>query len=116
MGILSYHPQIWASDNTDGLDRVFIQYGTSFCYPPVTHGSHVSASPNHQTKRETPLKWRHLVAMSGNLGYEVDVSKWTDEEKKEAAGFIRLYKEIAPLIQFGDFYRLESPYGSDRAS
>jgi alpha-galactosidase len=116
LGILSYHPQIWASDNTDGLDRIFIQYGTSFCYPPITHGSHVSASPNHQTKRETPLKWRHLVAMSGNLGYEVDVSKWTDAEKKEAAGFIRLYKEIAPLIQFGDYYRLESPYGSDRAS
>jgi alpha-galactosidase len=116
MGLLNYHPQIWTSDNTDGLDRIFIQYGTSFCYPPLTHSSHVSASPCHQTGRATPLKWRHLVAMSGNLGYEVDVSKWSAEEKKEAASYIQVYKKIAPLVQFGDYYRLESPYESDRVS
>jgi alpha-galactosidase len=116
MGILSYHPQIWTSDNSDGLDRLFIQYGTSFCYPPVTQGAHIAASPNHITKRETPLKWRALMAMSGNFGLELDVTKWTAKEKKEVAGHIAQYKEIRPLVQFGDFYRLESPYDSDRAS
>ncbi|HTC21887.1 MAG TPA: alpha-galactosidase, partial [bacterium] len=116
LGILSYHPQIWTSDNSDGLDRLFIQYGTSFCYPPITQGAHIAASPNHITKRETPLKWRALMAMSGNFGLELDVTKWTAKEKKEVAGYIAQYKEIRPLVQFGDFYRLESPYDSDRAS
>jgi alpha-galactosidase len=116
LGVLSYHPQIWTSDNSDGLDRLFIQYGTSFCYPPVTMGAHIAASPNHITKRETPLKWRALMAMSGNFGLELDVTKWTVKEKKEVAGYIALYKEIRPLVQFGDFHRLESPYDSERAS
>jgi alpha-galactosidase len=116
LGILNYHPQIWTSDNSDGLDRLFIQYGTSFCYPPITQGAHIAASPNHITKRETPLKWRALMAMSGNFGLELDVTKWTAKEKKEVAGYIARYKEIRPLVQFGNFYRLESPYDSDRAS
>jgi alpha-galactosidase len=116
LGVLNYHPQIWTSDNTDGLDRVFIQYGTSFCYPPLVMGSHVSTVPNHITKRSMPLKWRCLVAMSGNFGVELDVSKMAPKEKKELAGYIELYKEIRPLVQFGDFYRLENPYQSSRAS
>ena len=116
LGILNYHPQIWASDNMDGLDRLLIQYGTSFCYPPVSQGSHIGASPNPITKRVTPLKWRALVAMSANMGVEADISKWSEEERKELAGYIALYKEIRPLVQFGDFHRLEAPYGSPRAA
>jgi alpha-galactosidase len=116
MGLLSYHPQIWTSDNSDGLDRLFIQYGTSFAYPPLVMGAHIAASPNHITKRSTPLRWRALMAMSGNFGLELDVAKWNQREKREAAGYIALYKEIRPLVQFGDFHRLESPYDSPRAS
>lgn len=116
LGLLSYHPQIWTSDNSDGLDRLFIQYGTSFAYPPIAQGAHIAASPNHITKRETPLKWRALAALSGNFGLEVDISKWSAEDRKEVAGYIALYKEIRPLIQFGDFHRLESPYESDRTA
>ena len=116
LGLMSYHPQIWASDNTDGLDRLFIQYATSFCYPPIVMGAHVSSVPNHQTHRSMPLKWRCLVAMSGNFGVEADIAKWKPTERKELAEYIRLYKEIRPIVQFGDFYRLESPYQSDRAS
>lgn len=116
MGILNYHPQIWTSDNSDGQDRLFIQYGTSFCYPPLVMGAHIAASPNHITKRETPLKWRALMAMSGNFGLELDVSKWSEAEKKEAEEYIWLYKQIRPLVQFGDFHRLESPYEAERAS
>ncbi len=116
LGLLSYHPQIWASDNTDGLDRLFIQYTTSFCYPPIVTGAHVSSVPNHQTHRSLPLKWRCLVAMSGNFGVEADITKWKPAEIKELADYIRLYKEIRPIVQFGDFYRLENPYQSNRAS
>jgi len=116
LGVLNYHPQIWTSDNTDGLDRLFIQYATSFCYPPLVMGAHISTVPNHQTKRVIPLKWRALVAMSGNFGLELDVSKMPEKELKELAGHIALYKDIRPLVQFGDFYRLESPYASERTS
>jgi alpha-galactosidase len=116
LGILSYHPQIWTSDNTDGLDRLFIQYGTSFCYPPVTHGAHVSDVPCHQTGRVTPLRWRAHVAMSGNFGFEADISRWSEADRRQAAEFVRTYRQLAPLVQFGDFYRLESPYGAERAA
>lgn len=116
LGVLNYHPQIWASDNTDGLDRLFIQYATSFCYPPIAMGAHVSSVPNHQTHRSIPLKWRCLVAMSGNFGVEADIRKWSLKDRKELAHYIGVYKEIRPIIQFGDFYRLESPYESNRAA
>jgi len=116
LGILHYHPQIWASDNTDGLDRTFIQYATSFAYPPLVTGAHISSVPNHITHRSMSLKWRALVAMSGNFGVEADITKWRPSERKELADYIRLYKEIRPIVQFGDFYRLENPYQSNRAS
>ncbi len=116
LGLLSYQPQIWASDNMDGLDRLFIQYGTSFAYPANAQGSHISSSPNHITKRETPLKWRALVAMSANMGVEADISKWSEKDRKELAGYVALYKKIRPLVQFGDFHRLEAPYQSSRAT
>ena len=116
LGVLHYHPQIWTSDNTDGLERLFIQYSTSFAYPPLVMGAHISSVPNHITHRSIPLKWRALVAMSGNFGVEADITKWSLKEQKELAGYIKTYKEIRPLVQFGDFYRLESPYESNRAS
>ena len=116
LGILSYHPQIWTSDNTDGLERLFIQYATSFAYPPLAMGAHISSVPNHITHRSIPLKWRALVAMSGNFGVEADITRWAPKDRKELAGYIRAYKELRPLVQFGDFYRLENPWDSNRAS
>ena len=116
LGILHYHPQIWTSDNTDGLERLFIQYSTSFAYPPLVMGAHISSVPNHIMHRSIPLKWRALVAMSGNFGVEADITKWSPKEQKELADYIQTYKQIRPLVQFGDFYRLESPYQSNRAS
>ncbi len=116
LGILSYQPQIWSSDNMDGLDRLFIQYGTTYGYPAVTQGSHIGSSPSHIAKRESPLKWRALLAMSANMGVEADISKWSVREREDLAGYIALYKEIRPVVQFGDYHRLEAPYGSSRAS
>lgn len=81
-GMLYYHPQIWCSDNTDALNRLKIQYGTSFGYPISTMGSHVSVCPNHQTGRVVPFKTRGVVAMSGTYGYELDISKMNAGRKK----------------------------------
>lgn len=80
-GMLYYMPQTWTSDNTDAVERLKIQYGTSLVYPVSTIGAHVSAVPNHQVHRDTSLKFRGDVAMSGNFGYELDLTKFTDAEK-----------------------------------
>jgi len=109
-GMLFYMPQTWTSDNTDAVARLFIQYGTSIVYPQITMGAHVSAVPNHQTNRITSLKFHGDVAMSANLGYELDVTKLTDEEKRIIKQQTFIYKIIRPLVQFGEFYRLLSPY------
>jgi alpha-galactosidase len=109
-GILYYMPQTWTSDNTDSISRLKIQYGTSLVYPIVSMGSHVSAVPNHQVHRTTSLDMRGAVAMSGNLGYELDLTKLTDEEKEMVKQQVAEYKEIRSLIQFGDFFRLLSPF------
>jgi alpha-galactosidase len=109
-GILYYMPQTWTSDNTDAVSRLKIQYGTSLVYPIVSMGSHVSAVPNHQVHRITSLDMRGDVAMSGNLGYELDLTKLTEEEKEIVKQQVSNYKEIRSLIQFGDFYRLLSPF------
>lgn len=112
-GILYYMPQIWTSDDTDAVERLKIQYGTSIVYPPCTMGSHVSAVPNHQVGRITPLKMRGDVAMSGNFGYELDLSKLGEEEKTLIKAQVAFYKEIRPLVQSGEFYRLISPFESN---
>ncbi|WP_078410212.1 alpha-galactosidase [Priestia abyssalis] len=109
-GMLYYMPQTWTSDNTDAVSRLKIQYGTSLVYPIVSMGSHVSAVPNHQVNRITSLDMRGDVAMSGNLGYELDLTKLTDEEKETVKQQVAKYKEMRQLIQFGDFYRLLSPF------
>jgi alpha-galactosidase len=109
LGMLCYQPQIWCSDNTDAVNRLKIQHGTSFLYPVSAVGSHVSASPNHQTGRSSPLATRAAVAMAGSFGYELDVTKMTEEEKGEALAFTNKYKEYQHLIYSGRYYRLKSP-------
>ncbi len=109
-GILYYMPQNWTSDDTDGVERLKIQYGTSIVYPTSAMTAHVSASPNHQTGRSTPLSFRGDVAMAGNLGYELDITNMSKEEKQDMKRQIELYKDMRRLIQYGDFYRLLSPF------
>ncbi|KYC65679.1 alpha-galactosidase [Heyndrickxia coagulans] len=115
-GMLYYMPQTWTSDNTDAADRLKIQYGTSLAYPPVTMGAHVSAVPNHQTGRVTPLSTRGDVAMGGNFGYELDLTKCTEDEKTVIREQIAFYKAHRQLFQFGQFYRLISPFEGNSAA
>lgn len=108
-GMLYYTPQIWCSDDTDAIERLSIQYGTSFGYPVSSMGAHVSAVPNHQTGRVTPLTTRGVVAMSGTFGYELDVNRLSEEEKEQIRRQIGVFKEQYELIQYGEYYRLTSP-------
>lgn len=109
-GMLYYTPQIWCSDNTDAVDRVRIQYGTSFFYPVSAVGSHVSAVPNHQTGRSVSLRTRGVVAMAGTFGYELDPGKLGEEEKKEIISLNETYRKYEGLIREGDYYRLSDPF------
>lgn len=109
-GMLYYTPQIWCSDNTDAVDRVRIQYGTSFGFPVSAVGAHVSAVPNHQTGRTTSLRMRGVVAMAGTFGYELNLGDLTAGEKQEIRRQIQTYHTYAPLIQNGLYYRLSDPY------
>lgn len=105
-----YFNECWTSDNTDAVQRLFIQWGVSQYYPSNVMAAHVSASPNHQTKRVTPLKFRFDVAMTGRLGMEMKPSDLSEKEKEFAKNAIATYKNIRPVIQQGDLYRLISPY------
>ena len=107
-GALAYSPQIWCSDNTDPIARLTIQHGTSFGYPVPAMGSHISASPNHQTGRRTPIGTRATVAMAGTFGYELDPARLTAEEKETVRGQIARFHELQDLIREGDYYRLGS--------
>lgn len=109
LGMLYYMPQIWASDNTDAAARIRIQHGTSYFYPPATIAAHVSDIPNHQTGRMISMQTRGDVAMSGMLGYEVDLIKLSVTEKDEIRKQILSYKKHRELIQNGRFYRLGDP-------
>ncbi len=109
-GMLYYTPQIWCSDNTDAIDRLRIQYGTSFCYPVSAVGSHVSAVPNEANGRTTPIRTRGVVAMSGTFGYEMDPNQTTQEEKEVIREQVAFFKEHYNLIQQGDYYRLTDPF------
>ncbi len=104
-GIMFYSPQIWCSDNSDAIDRLSIQKGTSYGYPVSTMGSHVSASPNHQNGRVVPLITRGIVAMSGTFGYELDPNKLSDDEKEIIKGQIKDFNRFYKLIQKGRYYR-----------
>lgn len=109
-GMLYYAPQGWTSDDTDAIERLKIQYGTSMVYPVSCMGSHVSASPNHQTNRVTPIETRADVAYFGTFGYELDLLKLGEEDKAEIRRQIAFMKEKRDLIQKGTFYRLKSPF------
>ena len=105
-GMLYYFPQIWCSDDTDAIQRLKIQYGTSFGYPTSAVGSHVSAVPNHQTGRSTPLNTRAVVAMAGTFGYELDLQLLSDEEKSAIHTQIETCKQVQALVQEGRYDRL----------
>lgn len=109
-GVLPYFDEFWVSDNTDALQRVYMQWGTSYFFPAIAMASHISAAPNHQTFRTIPLKYRIDVAMSGRLGMEIQPKNMTEEEKTLCKTAIAEYKNIRPIVQLGDIYRLVSPY------
>lgn len=109
-GMLYYFPQTWCSDDTDAVERVKIQYGTSFAYPVSSVGSHVSAVPNHQTGRITPIASRGVVAMAGSFGYELDLNLLSEEEKEAVKKQIHTFKKYYNLTHEGEYYRLTSPF------
>jgi alpha-galactosidase len=115
-GTLAYFDEYWISDNTDALDRIFIQWGTTHFFPPIGLASHVSVVPNHITQRVIPLKFRFDVAMSAKLGMDLQPKDMTKEEKEFSKSAIQVYKNIKHIIQFGDMYRLLSPYESNRVA
>ena len=105
-GMMYYSPQIWCSDNTDAINRLSIQYGSSFFYPISTVGSHVSVCPNHQTGRVTPFRTRGDVALAGSFGYEMDLNKISEEEKEMVKEQIAAMHEYYELTHEGLYYRL----------
>jgi alpha-galactosidase len=115
-GSLEYGHEFWTSDNTDAMQRIFMQWGTGHIYPAAAMACHVSASPNHQTHRKTPIKFRFDVAMMGRLGLELHPTNMTKDELTFSKAAIATYKSIRPVVQQGDLYRLISPYTSNYAS
>ena len=109
-GVLPWFGEFWVSVNTDALQRIYMQWGTSYFFPAIAMASHISAAPNHTVYRTTSLKMRIDVAMSGRLGMEIQPKNMTDEEKALCRQAIKEYKEIRPVVQFGDIYRLVSPF------
>lgn len=109
-GVLPWFDEFWVSDNTDALQRVYMQWGTSYFFPAIAMASHISAAPNHQTFRTIPLKYRIDVAMSGRLGMEIQPRNMTADERDLCRRAIAEYKQIRPTVQLGDLYRLQSPY------
>jgi len=115
-GMLYYMPQIWTSDNTDAAERLKIQYGTSVVYPPCAITAHVSEVPNQQTNRSVPLETRLFAAMMENFGLELDPRRLSGEEREAVKKQIANYKTIRRLVQFGDLFRLKSPFEGDAAA
>jgi len=109
-GMLYYAPQCWTSDDTDAVERLKIQYGTSMVYPLSSMGAHVSAIPNHQNFRRTPINTRANVAYFGTFGYELDLNQLTEEEKETIKQQVVFMKKYRRLFQQGTFYRLASPF------
>ena len=112
-GMLYYMPQTWTSDDSDAVERLKIQYGTSIVYPFSAMGAHVSAVPNHQVGRITSFEMRCNVALAGQFGFELDLNKCTEEELKTAEKAIKTYRELGEVFHKGDCYRLKSPFDSD---
>ena len=109
-GMLYYMPQTWTSDDSDAVERMFIQYGTSFVYPPCAMGAHVSAVPNHQTGRTTAMQTRGEVALGGNFGFELDLSQLSDADAETVRRLIEREKQVRTLVRTGEFTRLLSPF------
>lgn len=116
MGMLYYTPQIWCSDDTDAIERLKIQYGTSYFYPLSAMGAHVSVVPNHQANRITPIETRANVAMFGTFGYELDLNTLSEEEFGKVRSQIEFFKRYREIIHTGDFHRLVSPDGNEQAA
>lgn len=115
-GLLPWFDEFWTSDNTDALQRIYMQWGTSAFFPAIAMGSHISATPNHTTFRTVPIKFRSDVAMSGRLGMEIQPANMSEEDKALCRQAIEDYKKIRPVVQFGDLYRLLSPYDNKGAA
>ncbi len=114
--MLYYSPQIWTSDDSDAVERMKIQYGTSIVYPLSAMTAHISVVPNHQIMRVTPFSTRSNVAMSCSFGYELDPCKLSEEERIEIRKNNDYYRQIEPLVLYGDFYRLKSPFKDNYSS
>ena len=115
-GMLFYMPQTWTSDDTDAVERLKLQYGTSFVYPASAMGAHVSAVPNHQTGRTVPLKMRGDVALGGNFGFELDPAKLSPEELEETKRMIAQVKSLRDMTRTGTFWRLLSPFDGQQTA
>ena len=109
-GVLPWFDEFWTSDNNDALQRIYMQWGTSYFFPAIAMASHISASPTHQTFRRIPTKFRADVAMSGRLGLEMQPKDMNEDDRAVCAQAIADYKKIRPIVQFGDLYRLQSPF------
>lgn len=115
-GMLPYFPQYWTSDDTDAIERLYIQHGTSFVMPACTMSAHVSAVPNHQVHRTTPIETRGHVAMVGQFGYELDLNKLSEKEIETVRQQIQEYKAIRKTVHYGNMYRLRSPFEGDNTA
>jgi alpha-galactosidase len=115
-GMLFYMPQTWTSDDSDAIERLIIQHGTSLVYPPLSMTAHVSAVPNHQVGRKTPMMTRGLVAMAANFGYELDFTALNADDRQAISAQIRLYKALRPLVQTGRLHRLLDPHQGNAAA
>ena len=109
-GVLYYSPQIWTSDDSDAIERIRIQAGTSLCYPLSTMGAHVSAVPNHQTGRITPMETRGIIALFGTFGYELDITKLSEEEKAIIKDQTARYHKYHHIVRDGDLYRISDVF------
>ena len=115
-GLLYYMPQVWTSDNSDAIERLRIQHGTSLVYPLSAMSAHVSASPNHQTEHVTPFMTRFNVALTGSFGYELDPTQLSDEEKQLVLATGNTFKSYGEAVAKGTYYRLRDPHGGDHAA
>lgn len=115
-GIMYYMPQTWTSDCTNPMIRILTQYGTSMVFPPITMTAHIGSIDVGHERYNEKMNTCAMVAMSGNFGFELDLSKLSETELQQAKGYADLYKEIRKTVQFGDFYRLENPFDGDTAS
>ncbi|MDR1642150.1 MAG: alpha-galactosidase [Clostridiales bacterium] len=112
-GMLYYMPQTWTSDNTDPVDRIKIQHGTSIVYPPSSMVAHIGRTETGKHEFNQSLHFRALVAMCFNFGFQLDLSNFSDEEKEQSKEYVKTYRKIREVVQFGDFHRLESPFAPD---